>query len=152
LLHSRINNLLESRRRQARQILSQTGYIKPGKTLPAPQINKLDGEFLQKITAIIEENILNDNLNLAFLTAQINMGQSTFYRKIKALTGISPNEYIRKIRLTNSVKLLTTGKHNISEAAYNSGFNDLDYFRECFKEEYGMTPTDYLKTANESVR
>jgi signal transduction histidine kinase/DNA-binding response OmpR family regulator len=146
LLHSRINNLLESRRRLARQILSQTGNIKSEKTVSAPQINKLDEEFLQKTTVIIEENISNDNLNLAFLTTQINMGQSTFYRKIKALTGISPNEFIRKIRLKNSVKLLTTGKHNISEAAYDSGFNDLCYFRECFMEEDGMTPTEYLKS------
>jgi signal transduction histidine kinase/ligand-binding sensor domain-containing protein/DNA-binding response OmpR family regulator len=145
LLHSRINNLLESRRRLARQILSQAGNIKSGKTIPAPQINKLDAEFLQKITAIIEENIASDHLNLAFLTTQINMAQSTFYRKIKGLTGISPNEFIRKIRLKNSIRLLMTDGYNISEAAYDSGFNDICYFRECFKEEYGMTPTEYLK-------
>lgn len=114
--------------------------------LPAPQITKLDEEFLQKITVIIEENISNENLGLAFLTTQINMSQSTFYLKVKALTGISPNKFIRKIRLKNSAKLLLTGEYNISEAAYKSGFNDLDYFRECFKEEYGMTPTEYLKT------
>jgi AraC-like DNA-binding protein len=65
--------------------------------------------------------------------------------EFKGLTGISPNRFIRKIRLGNSVKLLLTGQYNISEAAYGSGFNDLDYFRECFKEEYGMTPTEYLK-------
>ncbi|MDR1526948.1 MAG: response regulator, partial [Dysgonamonadaceae bacterium] len=145
LLHSRIANILESRRRLAQQILSQAGNIKPGKTFAAPQINQLDEVFLHKITAIIEENISNDNLNLAFLTTQINMGQSTFYLKIKGLTGISPNKFIRKIRLRNSAKLLLTGEYNISEAAYDSGFNDICYFRECFKEEYGMTPTEYLK-------
>ncbi|MDR2692145.1 MAG: response regulator, partial [Dysgonamonadaceae bacterium] len=146
LLLRRISNLLESRRRLAQLILSQAGSIKPEKTVPTPGINKLDEEFLQKTTAIIEENISNDSLSLAFLTTQINMAQSTFYLKIKGLTGISPNKFIRKIRLRNSVKLLLTGQYNISEAAYGSGFNDLDYFRECFKEEYGMTPTEYLKT------
>jgi signal transduction histidine kinase/DNA-binding response OmpR family regulator len=146
LLLARINNLMESRRKLAQEILSQAGNIKPEKTVPAPQINKLDEEFLQKITGIIEENISNESLGLTFLTTQINMGQSTFYLKIKGLTGISPNKFIRKIRLRNSAKLLLTGKYNVSEAAYNSGFNDLDYFRECFKEEYGMTPTEYLKT------
>jgi DNA-binding response OmpR family regulator len=141
----RISNLLESRRRLVQLILSQAGSIKPEKTVSTPGINKLDDEFLQKTTAIIEENISNDSLSLAFLTTQINMAQSTFYLKIKGLTGISPNKFIRKIRLRNSVKLLLTGQYNISEAAYGSGFNDLDYFRECFKEEYGMTPTEYLK-------
>jgi signal transduction histidine kinase/ligand-binding sensor domain-containing protein/DNA-binding response OmpR family regulator len=145
LLLARINNLMESRRNLAQQILSQAGNIKPAKTLPVPRINKLDEEFLQKITAIIEKNIANDNLSLAYLTTQINMSQSTFYLKIKGLTGISPNKFIRKIRLRNSAELLLTGQYNISEAAYRSGFNDLDYFRECFKEEYGMTPTEYLK-------
>jgi signal transduction histidine kinase/ligand-binding sensor domain-containing protein/DNA-binding response OmpR family regulator len=145
LLHTRINNLLESRRKLAQQILSQAGSIKPEKKVPTPGINKLDEEFLQKTTAIIEENISNDNLNLAFLTAQFNMSQSTFYLKIKALTGISPNKFIRKIRLRNSVKLLMTGKYNVSEAADESGFKDMGHFRECFREEYGMTPTEYLK-------
>jgi signal transduction histidine kinase/DNA-binding response OmpR family regulator/streptogramin lyase len=148
LLHSRINNLLESRRRLAQQILSQAGNIKPEKGIPVLKISKLDEEFLQKTTEIIENNISNDTLNLAFLTTQINMGQSTFYLKIKGLTGISPNKFIRKIRLRNSVKLLLTGEYNISEAAYGSGFNDLNYFRECFKEEYGMPPTDYIKKKN----
>jgi AraC-like DNA-binding protein len=62
------------------------------------------------------------------------------------LTGISPNEFIRKIRLKNSVKLLMTGKYNVSEAAGESGFIDMGYFRECFREEYGMAPTEYLKS------
>jgi AraC-like DNA-binding protein len=61
------------------------------------------------------------------------------------LTGISPNEFIRKIRLKNSVKLLMTGKYNVSEAADGSGFRDMGHFRECFREEYGMPPTEYLK-------
>jgi signal transduction histidine kinase/ligand-binding sensor domain-containing protein/DNA-binding response OmpR family regulator len=145
LLHARISNLLESRRKLAQQILSQAGSIKPEKTVRAPQINKLDEEFLQKTTAIIEKNISNDNLNLAFLTAQFNMSQSSLYRKVKGLTGISPNEFIRKIRLRNSVKLLMTGKYNVSEAAGESGFRDMGHFRECFREEYGMPPTEYLK-------
>ena len=140
-----MNNLLESRRKLAQQILSQAGSIKPEKTVPKPQINKLDEEFLQKITAIIEENISNDNLNLTLLTAQFNMSQSTLYNKIKGLTGISPNKFIRKIRLKNSVKLLMTGKYNVSEAAWESGFRDMGHFRECFREEYGMAPTEYLK-------
>ena len=69
----------------------------------------------------------------------------TLYRKIKSLTGMSGNELIRKIRLKNSLRLLMEEGHNISEAAYASGFNDLGYFRSCFREEYGMAPSEYIK-------
>ena len=149
LLKSQINNLLESRRRLAQQILMQTGNIKPQKTISAPKISKLDEDFLQKTIAFIEKNISNYHLDIAFLTDQFNMSQSTLYRKIKGLTGISPNEFIRKIRLKHSARLLLNGNCNVSEAAYDSGFNDIAYFRECFKEEFGMTPSEYLKNVDE---
>ncbi|MDR1898047.1 MAG: helix-turn-helix transcriptional regulator, partial [Prevotellaceae bacterium] len=76
---------------------------------------------------------------------KMKMSHSAFYRKVKGLTGISANEFIRKIRLKNSLQLLLTGSHNISEVAYMTGFNDIDYFRECFKKEYGLLPKEYLK-------
>lgn len=109
------------------------------------KLSKLDDEFLAKLTAIIEENLNTDKMDITFLTEKMKMSHSTFYRKVKGLTGISANEFIRKIRLKNSLQLLMAGAYNISEAAYMTGFNDIKYFRECFKEEYGMTPSEYLK-------
>jgi ligand-binding sensor domain-containing protein/signal transduction histidine kinase/DNA-binding response OmpR family regulator len=145
LLHSRIENLLEARRRSAQLILSHTGNDRIQKTPHNPKIGKLDEEFIKRITSLIEANISNSNLDMAFLTSQFNMSQSTLYRKISSLTGISPNVFIRKLRLKNSIGLLVTGTHNISEAAYDSGFNDIGYFRECFKEEFGITPSEYIR-------
>jgi signal transduction histidine kinase/ligand-binding sensor domain-containing protein/DNA-binding response OmpR family regulator len=145
LLRSRIQNLLESRRKLARQITDRTRKIKPEKGEAPLKISKLDEEFLLKLTRIIEENRDMERLDIAFLSKKMNMSHSTFYRKVKGLTGISANEFIRKVRLKNSLQLLSSGKYNVSEAAYATGFNDLAYFRECFKEEYGMTPTEYLK-------
>ena len=75
----------------------------------------------------------------------MNMSHSTLYRKIKALTGASGNEFIRKVRLRYSVRLMVEEGYNISGAAFASGFNDGNYYRNCFKEEYGMLPSDYLK-------
>lgn len=104
--------------------------------------------FLKKTTEIIEENINDEKLDIIFLTQQIGMSHSTMYRKIKALTGITINEYIRKIRLRRSMQLLQTGDYNVSEAAYMSGFNTMSYFRTCFKNEYGYSPSEVTRAKN----
>ena len=94
---------------------------------------------------IIGENIDMEKMDMSFMMEKMNMSHSTLYRKIKSLTGMSGNELIRKIRLKNSLRLLMEEGHNISEAAYASGFNDLGYFRSCFREEYGMAPSEYIR-------
>ena len=145
LLHSRVHNLLESRKKLAQLITSRTKELKPEQVQESMQLSKLDEEFLNKFTAIVEENIDTPQLAMPFMIGKMNMSHSTLYRKIKGLTGISGNELIRKIRLKNSLRLLMEEGLNISEAAYASGFNDLGYFRTCFKEEYGMAPSEYIK-------
>lgn len=145
LLNSRVHNLLESRKKLARLIASRTKELKPEQPQEPVKLNKLDEEFLNKLTLIIEENIEAEKLDMSFIMDKMNMSHSTLYRKIKGLTGMSGNEFIRKLRLKNSLRLLMEKGLNISEAAYASGFNDLGYFRACFKEEYGMIPSEYLK-------
>jgi signal transduction histidine kinase/DNA-binding response OmpR family regulator/streptogramin lyase len=145
LLQSRINNLLESRRKLAQQIAANTKSPVPDKSHEPVKISKLDEQFLAKLTSLIEENLNMEQLDIPFLTEKLNMSQSTFYRKVKGLTGMSANEFIRKTRLKNSLQLLMTGSYNISEAAYRTGFNHLGYFRECFREEFGMSPSEYLR-------
>lgn len=109
------------------------------------KLSKLDQEFLDRFTKIVEENITEEKLDINFMTDKMNMSHSTLYRKIKGLTGISGNEFIRKIKLRHGLVLLTKERLNVSEAAYASGFSDIGYFRKCFKEEYGATPSQYLK-------
>jgi DNA-binding response OmpR family regulator len=147
LLHSRVRNLLESRRRLAEQIAARTGELKPAlcEREESIRLNKLDAAFLERLQRIIEENIDNDELDMKLLTEQLFMSQSTLYRKIKGLTGMTGVEFIRKLRLKNSLRLLTEEGMNVSEAAYASGFNDLAYFRNAFKEEYGELPKRYVK-------
>ncbi|MDH6342768.1 signal transduction histidine kinase/ligand-binding sensor domain-containing protein/DNA-binding response OmpR family regulator [Parabacteroides sp. PFB2-12] len=152
LLLSRIHNLLESRRRLANIVSAHSNGIKPSLTdhpEEGMRINPLDEKFLNKITQLIEENLDWDKLDIAFLKDKMNMSHSTFYRKVKALTGISANEFIRKVRLKNSLRLLLSGTYNISETAYMIGFNDVSYFRQCFKEEYGISPSEYVKKMKE---
>ena len=75
---------------------------------------------------------------------------STLYRKMKALTGLSTNEYVRKIRMKHAEQYLLEGKYNISEIAFKVGINNLFYFRQCFKEEFGYIPSEYLKRLKET--
>jgi len=73
------------------------------------------------------------------------MSNSTLYRKVKALTGISTNEFVRKVKMNNAERLLLTGKYNISEVSFRVGMSSPVYFRQCFKEEFGLSPSEYLK-------
>lgn len=147
LLRSRIQNLMESRKRLARQLMAlpQRDSENTDREQPDIRMSQLDKDFLDKLTNIIEENIDLSMLDVAFLRERMFMSGSTFYRKVKGLTNLSPNEFIRKIRLRKGAEFLLSGKYTVSEAAYLAGFNDGAYFRVCFKEEYGMTPTEYMK-------
>lgn len=144
LLHSRINNLLESRKKMA-SLFGNNIVVKDKNMILRESLNKLDNEFLTHITQIIEENLDSDKVNITFLSDRLAMSSSTLFRKIKALTGISTNEFIRKIRMKNAEELLLTGKYNVSEVAFKVGINSPVYFRQCFKEEFGISPSEYIK-------
>ena len=145
LLHSRIHNLLESRRKLAELISS---YTAQKRATFFESLNKLDNEFIEKITTIVNNNLDSDKIDVAFIADQMCMSHSTLYRKLKALVGISANEFIRKIKLQNAEQLLLTGKYNISEVAFMVGINSLAYFRQCFKDQFGASPSEYLKKVN----
>ena len=137
------------------QIISDSNTEKQENTQEQPQnrielhtsqnLTRLDEEFLNKLTQIVDENITDKDLNITFLTERMSMTTSTLYRKIKGLTGLSGNEFIRKYRLQKSLKYMVEEGYNISETAYACGFSDSGYFRNCFKQEFGMTPSEYLK-------
>ena len=146
LLRSRIKNLLEMRKRLARQIVENVPSTvvkntekRQSTSSPHPQLNRLDEAFLSKLTSLIEDNLDVEKIDTAFMI------DSAFYRKVKALTELSPNEFVRKIKLRNSAHLLLTGEHNVSEAASMTGFNNMAHFRDCFKKEYGIPPSEYQK-------
>ncbi|MGN0231306.1 MAG: two-component regulator propeller domain-containing protein [Muribaculaceae bacterium] len=150
LLISRINNILESRRALALLISARLrGTVLPtdeteDDAVPRMRLSRIDEEFIKKFTRIVEENIAVADLDMTHMQQTLNMSHSTLYRKIKGLTGMSGNEFIRKLRLKRGKELLIDGC-NVSEAAFSCGFNDVGYFRNCFKEEYGMSPSQFIK-------
>ncbi len=103
--------------------------------------NPLDIKFLQKANDIVVANLANPDFSVPLFTEQIAMSNSVLYRKLKALTDLSANEFIKDVRLTKSVELLKTKEYTISEVANLVGFNDPKYFGTCFKKKYGKSPS-----------
>lgn len=150
LLQSRIQNLLANRRRLVELITLKNSRDPSDPVIvqelaDEPRLNRLDQEFMDKLNRIIEEHINTEDLDMAFMTDKMAMSHSTFYRKVKALTGMSAKEYLRKLRLQRCAELLRSGNYNVTEAATMTGFNDLGHFREIFKQEFGVAPSEYLK-------
>ena len=133
LLKIRVKNLLEIRRQMARQIALEVHGLKPVKAETELPMNRLDTEFINKLTQYVEKNIQSEKMDMGLLAEQMHMSHSTLYRKIKALTGFSTNEYVRKIKMRNAEKLLLEGRYTISEIAFKIGINSPVYFRQCFK-------------------
>jgi len=146
LLMSRLKNILDARKKYW---LANSSEFKDKKLLLNDSIGELDKEFLKKLTEVIEENIEDEELNISQVAAQLNMSHSTLYRKIKALTNLTANEFIRKVRIHFAEHLLLTGQYNISEIMYRVGINSSSYFRQCFKDEFGLNPSEYLQKLKE---
>ncbi len=163
LLASRIRNLLAARRRLT-ELIAATGQSHvstdhavassqgqaPAATPFGPaaamaQLSPLDQAFLDHLNSIIEEHIMKEDIDMAFVTDKMAMSHSTFYRKVKALTGMTATEYIRKCRLRHCYRLLQQGDYNVSQAAMMTGFNQMGHFRETFKREFGILPSEVKK-------
>jgi signal transduction histidine kinase/ligand-binding sensor domain-containing protein/CheY-like chemotaxis protein/AraC-like DNA-binding protein len=109
------------------------------------EIKTFEEEFLFKLMKLVEDNIPNSSFNNDELASLMFMSRSTFYRKLKAVTGMSGNEFIRTARLNYASKLLESGKYTVTEAAFESGFNDIKYFRKRFQDQFGVSPSEYKK-------
>ncbi|MBK5722143.1 response regulator [Dysgonomonas sp. Marseille-P4677] len=105
-----------------------------------------DERFLQEIISYIEKNIEDESLNPNSISDFIGISKATLYRKLKDLTGNTPSEYVRRIRLEHSAKLLVSTKLTVAETMFRSGFANKSYFYREFAKQYGMSPTDYRKS------
>lgn len=105
-----------------------------------------DKEFLEKIDLLIEKNIDNANFTIVEFVRTVGIGRTNFFKKVKGITGHSPNEYMRIVRLKKAAEMLAEGNLNVSEIAYRVGFDDPFYFSKCFKAQFGKAPTKYLNT------
>lgn len=138
-LKKRVQNLLHNREKLMEKFRKEL-LLQPKKiTIKSP-----DDSFLENLLQHIEKNMDNPNLSVEDLGKEIGMSRSNLYRKIKALTGLSIVKFIRDIRVKRAAQLLKEKKLNVNQIAYMTGFQDLDYFRKCFKDEFKVTPTQYI--------
>lgn len=109
----------------------------------APVAVDADQRFLARLTALLEENISNGDLSVDDVARLMGMSRSVYFKKIKALTGIGPNDYFKSLRLQRAAELLDAGELSITEISYSIGIADSHYFSKCFKQKFGVTPTEY---------
>ena len=140
ILKLRIKKFIEWNNR-AHEAFRKKIDIKPSEIT----INSLDEKLMQKAMQKVEENISDPNFSVEELSEEVGMSRGHLYKKLISLTGKSPIEFIRIIRLKRSLQYLKESQMNVAEIAYEVGFNSPKIFSKYFKEEFGMTPSEYIK-------
>lgn len=138
LLLARIHNLIDSHQR-----LKQ--FFGDRQTLAKEDICDLDKDFVEKFKALIEEKMGDSELNVEDLGREMGLSRVQLYHKIKSLTNYAPNELLRMSRLKRAASLLASSGMTVAEIAYEVGFTSPSYFTKCYKEQFGESPTEFLK-------
>ena len=140
----RINNLLEQRKRiQEAFRLRLTSSGKAGFEMPPLSISSQDEEFINKVIKIVDEHMDDGEFTIDDLSGLIGMSRSVFSNKLKSLTGLTPFDFIRDLKLQRATQLLVSGEFMIKEVSYMIGISDTKYFGKIFKSKYGVTPQEY---------
>lgn len=138
LLMARILQLLNQR-----EILRQKFGKVPQEIRSAMLRNEQDSLFVKRLDSIVYSRLGEQDLSVDKVAGLLHLGRTIFYKKVRGTTGYTPNEYIRVIRLRKAAELLKEGEKNVSEVAYAVGFDNPYYFSKCFKEQFGMPPSQY---------
>ena len=140
LLSLKIRVLLEARA-TLREKYKGNLTIQPSTMVPVSPDEKL----LKNVLDFIDSKLGDSSLGVEDICYKIGLSSSQLYRKMKALTGLSTVDLIKQIRLKRAQELLSNKKFNVNEIAYMVGFTDVDYFRKCFKAQFGVSPSTYTK-------
>ena len=140
-LRARVHNLLAQREQleqSYRQRLMRLETPKGDEQVPGDS-------FLAKLIDVMNRQMDNNTLTVDELVDEMNMGRTVFFNKLKSMTGLSPVEFIREMRIKRAAQLLEERQYNITEVTYMVGMNDSRYFAKCFKNTYGVTPSEYRR-------
>lgn len=134
------------------ELMKMRSYLDERQSSPTTAIQISDKEFakldeilLDKILKAVEENLSEPDFDVQHLAEKVNMSRSTLTRKLKAITGLTPLEYIRRVKMQHACRMLKNARTTVNEVALALGYYNRKYFTSCFKEEYGMTPSEYQK-------
>lgn len=114
-------------------------------------LNPKDQEFVAQITRILEQHLSSEKLDVNFLASEMCMSPSNLYRRMKATTHLSSAEFIRKTRIRRAEQLMHSGKYTLTEIGEQVGYTTPETFRKAFKEEFGVTPSAYMKALRKPV-
>lgn len=138
-LQARVRNILTQRDHLEHSYRQRLMRLESQKTdAPIP-----GDAFLAKLLTVMERHLDNNTLTVEELVDEMGMGRTVFFNKLKSMTGLSPVEFIREMRIKKAAQLLEERKYNITEITYMVGMNDSRYFSKCFKNTYGVTPSEY---------
>ena len=140
LLKARIRNLIENRNHLRQLFSNQMTAL----DVPVAEVSSTD-PFMEKLFRIVEARIDDPELSINDIAAEIGVSRAQFFRKVKALSDVSPNRLIINIRMKMAVDMLKSDSYSISEVAYKVGFNDPAYFSKSFKSTFGLSPSEFCK-------
>ena len=138
LLLSRIRNLIANHK-QLKQ------FFGDNQSIEKESVSELDKDFVTRFKTLVGEKMKDPELNVEDLGRDMGMSRVQLYRKLKSLTNYSPNELLRRMRLKKAASLLAASDMTVAEIAYEVGFSSPSYFTKCYKEQFGESPTDFLK-------
>lgn len=144
VLMAKMNSLVRNRKHRVADFMANLDS-----NISSLKYTSLDEKFIKDAVAVIEKHLGESEFDLEVFASELNISKSSLYRKLKALTSLSPVEFIRDTRLKHGYQMLKSQMGNISDIAYATGFSDPKYFTACFKARYEMTPTDFIKKCRE---
>ena len=134
------SNLIQNREK-LRKAFAQSPFVAAN----TMALTKADEEFIKRLNEVIHSNMTNPEFSMDDMADSLNMSRSNFYRKIKGVLDLSPNEYLRLERLKMAAQLLREGESRINEICYMVGFNSPSYFSKCFQKQFGVSPKDFVE-------
>ena len=143
-LKAQLLNLLKKRESQQKTYAST-----PLSDLHSAVHNKLDEEFMNKCTEIIQNNIEDSEFSVNTLAQELGMSRTSVFTKIKGIIGMTPNDFIKVTRLKKACKMMVEGEYRVTEIGFLVGFSSSSYFAKCFQKQFGMLPTEFLKKIKE---
>ncbi|SDM30165.1 hybrid sensor histidine kinase/response regulator transcription factor [Kriegella aquimaris] len=140
LLELKLTNILKHRE-ELRKRFKQEVTLQPKEIT----VTSLDEKFLQNAVEVVEKHMMNTDFNVEMLVREMGYSRSNLYLKFKELTGLSSSEFIRNIRLKRAIQFLDSSDLSVKEIMFRTGFSTASYFSKCFKKQFGVVPSEYVR-------
>jgi signal transduction histidine kinase/DNA-binding response OmpR family regulator len=145
----RVANLIKQRKKLALKYMEELSIPNPGPT--PPHTASLDEKFLLRAKQIVEKNISNSGFGVEQMAEEILLSRAQLFRKLKAITGLSPNEFINDIRLQTAADLIRAKADTLTQISYSVGYSEQSYFAKRFRKKFGVAPSEYNKIVKQDI-